>query len=177
VINTYFQLGDYERVLSCGDKNAPLLEGLALAELGRVDEGLTLLRTVGQKAPPRMRDFMEAAVMAVERRGRPDAAMLALLERSFFHHVKDPEGLYYASRHMALLGEREIAMREFTRAVDGGYACYPLFVRDSWLDDLRGLDSFRAVMARAKQRYLDAVKAFKSVGGERIVGVRIEPVD
>jgi serine/threonine protein kinase/tetratricopeptide (TPR) repeat protein len=176
VINTYFHLRDFDRVLSCGDKGAPYLEGIALAQLGRVDEGVTLLRAVGQKAPPRMRDFMETAVntLAGDHRLTPD--MLATFERGFFQHVVDPEGLYYASRHLAYLGEQTIAMRELTRAVDGGFSCYPAFVRDPWLDNLRSVDAFHEVMARAKERYLAAVDAFKSLGGERIVGVHVDAV-
>jgi serine/threonine-protein kinase len=176
VINTYFQLQDFERVLSCGDKGAPYLEGIALAQTGRVDEGVALLRAVGQKAPPRMRDFMDAAVITLAGDNRLTPEMIAAFERGFFQHVVDPEGLYYASRHLAHLGERTIALREFARAVDGGYSCYPAFVSDPWLDKLRDIEEFQEVMGRAKQRYGEAVEAFKSAGGERIVGVRIEPV-
>lgn len=177
VINTYFHLQDFDRVLSCGDQGAPYLVGIALAQLGRLDEGVRLLRTVGQKAPPRMRDFMEAAVITLAGDNRLSPEMLATFERGFFQHVVDPEGLYYASRHLAHLGERTIAMREFARAVDGGYSCYPTFVRDTWLDNLRDLDAFQDVMARARKRYLAAIDAFKSVGGERIIGVRVQPVE
>jgi TolB-like protein len=173
VVNTYFQLRDYERVLACGDKGAPYLEGIALAELGRADEGLTLLRTVGRKAPPRMRDFMEAAVAAIEGREGIDAEALAEIESGFFVHVSDPEGLYYASRHLAKCGEVGVSLREFSRAVDGGYFCYPAFQSDTWLDRLRGHEVFEAAMVRAKRRYAEAVTAFKAANGERIVGVRI----
>ena len=176
VINTYFHLREYERVLSCGDKGAPYLEGVALAELGRPAEAAALLRALGPNAPPRMRDFMDAAVLAVEGGGRLDDEMIAAFERGFFQHVSDPEGLYYASRHLARLGELNISMREFTRAVDGGYSCYPAFLRDPWLDNLRGLAAFDAVMSRARQRHLEAIDAFKTAGGERIIGVRVDPL-
>jgi tetratricopeptide (TPR) repeat protein len=173
VVNTYFQMRDYERVLACGDKGAPYLEGVALAELGRAAEGVALLKTVGRKAPPRMRDFMDAAVAAIEGRSGMDPEALAEIERSFFAHVSDPEGLYYASRHLARIGETTVALREFARAVDGGYFCYPAFQADPWLDGLRGDDAFERAMGRAKERYSAAVAAFKAAGGERIVGRRV----
>jgi TolB-like protein len=173
VVNTYFHLHDYERVLACADKGAPYLEGVALAELGRIDEGRTLLQTIGRKAPPRMRDFMELAVAAIEGREAIDADTLATLEQSFFVYVSDPEGLYYGSRHLAKLGEVRVALREFNRAVDGGFFCYPGFKNDPWLGRLRGHDVFEAAMARAKEKHGEAVAAFKAAGGERIVGVRV----
>jgi serine/threonine protein kinase/tetratricopeptide (TPR) repeat protein len=172
VINTYFQRREYQRVLASDDKGAPYLEAVALAEIGRVDEGLALLRTVGDKAPPRMRDFMGAAVALLEGR-RLDADTLAGIERAFFTRVYDPEGLYYASRHLAQMGERDVALREFVRAVDGGYACYPAFQADPWLDNLRDSEAFTAAIARARHGYVDAAQAFRAAGGERIVGVRL----
>jgi serine/threonine protein kinase len=176
VVNTYFHLRDYQRVVACGDKGAPYLEGVALAELGRSEEGLALLRTVGGKAPPRMRDFMDAAIAVIEGRGALDAEALAAIESGFLTLVSDPEGLYYASRHLARVGEVDIALREINRAVEGGFFCYPAFLTDTWLDKLRGLEAFDATMARAKQRHLEAVNAFKAANGERIVGVRLNGV-
>ena len=41
------------------------------------------------------------------------------------------------------------------------------------LDPLRGDPEFEAAMSRAKVRHEEAVAAFKSAGGERIVGVRV----
>ncbi len=176
VINTYFQQGDCERVLACDDRGAPYLDALALARMGRIDEGIKILQRVGRKAPPRMRDFIEAAVWVLEGRGiSPEA--VAEIERRFFVQEIDPEGLYYASRHLAKMGEIRLALRQFTRAVDGGYFCYPAFRIDTWLDNLRGKDEFEGAVARAKGRYLDAAKAFKAAHGERIVGVRLALVD
>jgi hypothetical protein len=175
VIHTFFQQRDFARVLACGDKGAPYLEAFALAELGRVDEALTLLRTVGQQAPPRMRDFMDASIALVSGQTRLDAAAVRELESGFLHQVFDPEGLYYASRHLARMGEPEIALREFDRAVEGGYACYPAFESDPWFASLRGRDEFHAVMARAQAQHQAAVAAFRAGDGERIVGVRLAP--
>jgi serine/threonine protein kinase/tetratricopeptide (TPR) repeat protein len=174
VINTYFHLRDYQHVLDSEDKGgAPYLEAVALAELGRVDEALALLRAVGHKAPPRMRDFMDAAIVLLEGRDPIDAAMLDQLERHFFRVVTDPEGLYFGSRHLAQLGVIDVALREFARAVDGGYFAYPAFRIDKWLDNLRGREAFEAAMVRAKERHLEAINAFKVANGERIVGVRV----
>ena len=177
VVNTYFHQRDYVRVLEAGDSGAPYLEGIALAELGRADEGITLLREVGQKAPPRMRDFMEAAVALIEGHSGIDADALAAIERTFFKHVSDPEGLYYASRHLAKVGETDVALRELRRAVDGGFFCYPAFRTDTWFEKLRGHEAFELSMQRAKERHLQAIAAFKGANGERIVGVRMPAAD
>ena len=172
VINTYFHMRDYEHVLSSGDKGAPYLEGVALAELGRVEEGIALLRASAPTAPPRMRDFMDAAITLLEGGERLDSKYRAALEASFFEHVTDPEGLYYALRHVARFHEVDLALRVITRAVDGFY-CYPAFETDRWLDPLRGHAEFEGAMARAKERHLQAIAAFKAADGERIIGVRL----
>jgi serine/threonine protein kinase len=173
VVNTFFWLRDFERTLATGDKGNPYIEAVSYAELGRVEEALTLLRTVGHKAPPRMREFIGATIALFEGRSL-DAEMLAEIERQFFPAVYDPEGLYFASRHLARMGETDIALREMTRAVHGGYYCYRVFAIDPWLDSLRGHPGFDAVMEVAKQRSLDAAAAFKAAGGERILGIRVE---
>jgi eukaryotic-like serine/threonine-protein kinase len=173
VVNTHFLLREFDRVLSTGDRGNPYIEAIAHAELGRTGEALTMLRTLGRKAPPRMREFIEAAIALLE--GRPlEPEMLAEIEREFFPVVSDPEGLYFASRHLAKMGEVDVALREFTRAVDGGYFAYRVFAMDPWLDNLRGHDAFEAAMAKARARNLQAIEAFKAAGGERIVGVRVD---
>jgi serine/threonine protein kinase len=172
VIHTYYRQRDFERTIACGDKGAPYVEGMALFDLGRTEEAAAFLRESALHAPPRMRDFMDIAVATVEGRNPFTPEVLAGLERGFFARVSDPEGLYYASRHLARCGVIDIALRELTRAVDGGYCCYPGFTIDSWLDNLRGRESFEAIMARAKARHAEAVQAFKAAGGERIIGVR-----
>jgi serine/threonine protein kinase/tetratricopeptide (TPR) repeat protein len=172
VANAHFLRRDFERVLASGDKGNPYLEAVALAELGRTDEALAVLRKVGRSAPPRMREFIGAAIALIEGRGL-DADVLAQIERDFFPHVFDPEGLYFGSRHLAKMGEIAVAERELTRAVHGGYFCYPAFAIDPWLDNLRGRGAFEAAMLHAKQRSLQAIDAFKAADGERIVGVRV----
>ena len=173
VINTFFHLRDFDRVLACGDKWAPLLEGLAIAELGRPDEAVALLRRTAPNAPLRMREFMDASVMAIEGADRLDAPALETLDRAFFMQVTDPEGLYYASRLLAHLGQTDIALREFVRAVNGGYFLYTAFTSDPWLANLRGRDAFEAAVDVARRGHQDAVAAFKKAGGERIVGIRL----
>lgn len=172
VIHTLFHRREYERVLLCGDKGAPYLEVFALAELGRTDEAIQVLRTAGHRSPPRMRDFMDAAMALLE--GRPlSAPVIAELEQGFLKVVSDPEGLYYAARHFARMGEIDLGLRVFTRAVEGGYSSYPMFTTDPWLEGLRRHEGFAPVLAHARGRYAEAVAAFKAAGGERIVGVRM----
>jgi eukaryotic-like serine/threonine-protein kinase len=177
VINTYFHMRDYQRVLACDDKGAPYLAGIALAELGRVPEAIAVLRATSDTAPPRMRDFMDAAVSLLEGEARLDPKYLDAIEQSFFQQVTDPEGLYYALRHVARFGEIDLALRVIPRAVDGGFFCYPAFQADPWLEPLHGHAAFEAAMARAKERYLQAAAAFKAADGERIVGVRLAAVN
>jgi hypothetical protein len=124
-----------------------------------------------------MRDFVDDAIAFLEGHNALDGDRLAKFERGYFVQVSDPEGLYFGSRHVAYLGATDMALREFARAVDGGYFCYLAFRTDKWLDRLRGREPFEAAMARARERHLEAIRAFKAASGERIVGVRVTVPD
>ena len=87
---------------------------------------------------------------------------------------RDPEGMYYMSRQLSYLGADGHAMEMLRRAVDQGFFCYPVLVRDSWLDGLRGKPEFSKVLHKARELHLDAFRAFQSGGGDALLGVRPE---
>src|SRR2546427_767475 len=75
------------------------------------------------------------------------------------HHDRDstdPEGHILIARMMARAGRREYSLEFFDRAVSQGYANYPLIVRDSSFDALRGDPAFEAIVRRAEEHHLAA---------------------
>jgi len=173
IVHTYFVMGDYSRVVLLDDPGAAYIGALAMAQLGRGPEAVAMLRKMTGTVAPRLGEFLEATVAVIEGRGIEDPEVRKTVESAFVDQVSDPEGVYYAARNLAKLGQVELALGAMAKAVDNGYFCYPAFIRDPYLDPLRGHPAFDAAMDRAKERHAEAVAAFKSAGGERIVGVRL----
>jgi len=84
----------------------------------------------------------------------------------------DPEALYYAGRHFAHLGAIDDAISNLARAVEGGYFCYPAFMGDAWLENVRGRPAFEQIVRRAEERHHAAVKVFLAEDGDRLLGVQ-----
>jgi hypothetical protein len=89
------------------------------------------------------------------------------LQRSF----PDGEGQYYMGRTLAYAGRAEEALEFLARGEELGFFCYPMFLRDRWLDPLRGRADFNAVIRRVEQRHHEAAAAFAAHPGSRILEV------
>ncbi len=83
----------------------------------------------------------------------------------------DPEGTFRVGLYLARAGDLERAVSLIDRAVNSGYVCYPFFVREPWLDPLRGRPEFGWLLELAKTRYEEMCDAFRRVGGEAVLGV------
>ena len=89
---------------------------------------------------------------------------------SAFH---DPEGLYFAARNVARVGVVDLALTLLERVVAGGFHCHATFVRDPWLDSLRGRPEFSALLRRAEDGRRASAAAFAEAGGARLLGVTV----
>src|SRR4029077_854432 len=65
------------------------------------------------------------------------AESIAAASRGAASDFRDPEGLFYLSRHLAHLKEARPALELLERVVAGGFFCFPIMARDPWLDSLR----------------------------------------
>jgi serine/threonine-protein kinase len=167
VVHTHYVRREFERVASEASAS-PHIGALALAELGRHAEALDLVRQVQATGPPLFRNFLEVARAFIE--GRPADCVAAL--RQSVPQFSDPEALYHCARQYALLGEEDEAIVTFTRAVEGGYYCYPAFATDAWLDGVRGQAAFESSLRLASERHHAAVEIFRQAEGDRLLGVR-----
>ena len=137
----------------------------ALAGLGRVRDGLSVLDTAGGMLPAdraaaqslllAMLGDREAAVRAIAIASRPPTA------RSHYHHAQYDVACAYAR-----LGMKTEAVDWLTRAADNGFANYPLFRSDPELRALRGDKAFEALMVRVKQVYDELVPLVRA-GSQR----------
>jgi serine/threonine protein kinase/tetratricopeptide (TPR) repeat protein len=74
--------------------------------------------------------------------------------------VSDAEGLYKVAQAYAVLGDKKSALQMLHHSIDGGFFCYPYFVRDPLLQNLRKEPEFQNLMTQALQRHNQFKAAF-----------------
>ena len=56
---------------------------------------------------------------------------------------------------LALLGRREAAFEWLERSVSSGFACWPFFLKDPYLKNLRNLEGFEDLVSSLQAKYPD----------------------
>jgi DNA-binding winged helix-turn-helix (wHTH) protein/tetratricopeptide (TPR) repeat protein len=166
--HTWFLQRDHVRVASTRIEDNPYIVALSLAEVGRKDEALPVLRALEEKTKTRIRDFIMAARTMIE---GDTAASVAAVGRVVASDFSDPEGLFYLTRHLARLKQVDSALDLFERVVGGGFSCYPAMSSDPWLDPLRNAARFGNLLFRAEQQHGLADREFARLQGHRILGI------
>jgi DNA-binding winged helix-turn-helix (wHTH) protein/tetratricopeptide (TPR) repeat protein len=166
VPHTWFLQGDYSRVASSRIAEYPYIVGLSLAALGRQNEALTALRELEQATRTRLRDFAAAARTLIEGKSAESIAIVGRIVASDF---RDPEGLFYLSRHLAHLNEAGPAIDLLERVVAGGFFCYPAMTSDPWLAPLRKKPAFAKLLREAETQHREASALFGEVGGSAVL--------
>jgi hypothetical protein len=99
---------------------------------------------------------------------------LAVSEELMHATFRDPEGMYYLGRQFAYLRQEAQALEILSRAVDNGFFCHQVMLRDPWLDSLRTRTEFTTLLSKAHQLYREALTAFLSGGGPSLLGIHSE---
>jgi TolB-like protein len=168
IAHTWFLRRDFERLAALRLEEIPYIGAIALAELGRRDEAVASLRQLEEKTRTRIRDFMIAARTLLE--GRRDESVAAV-QRIVTSNFRDPEGLFYLTRHLSHLNETGPALGLFRRVVEGGFFCFPSMNGDPWLEPLRGTPQGAALLRQAHARHAEASAAFAQLQGNVLLGV------
>ena len=74
-------------------------------------------------------------------------------ERIEAQGVSDAEGIYKVAQAYAVLGDKASALHMLRHSIGGGFFCYPYFVRDPLLQNLRNEPELRTLMDQARQRH------------------------
>ena len=166
VMHTWFMQGDWASLTTVSVADFPYIVPLALAELGRGDEALPVLRDLEGKLPTRRRHVAVAARALLEGRIADSvAAMQAMLSPEF----RDPEGRFYVARHVARYGDADAALAQLEGIVADGFSCYPVFERDPWLDALRTKPQFAELLERCASRHAASLRAFEELNGRAVL--------
>jgi len=67
--------------------------------------------------------------------------------------VTDPEGIYKIAQAYAVLGDKASALHMLRHSIGGGFFCYPYFVRDPLLQNIRNEPEVQILMSQARQRH------------------------
>jgi serine/threonine protein kinase/TolB-like protein len=168
VRHTYWLLGAYDRALQEMGATAVYFDALVLASTGREQEAVVVLRRrEHENRPQATRTFLASLRALLE--GASEESLEAT--EGSLAHVQDPETQYYLARQLARLGVRQRALQELRRVVDQGFYCPQVLVRDPWLDPLRSVPEFDAILERAERGRRQAATRFVQAGGEALLGV------
>lgn len=166
--HTYFMLGDYERALQASQQDFGYGTALTLALLDRTPEAIAMLRQQEDSSSWRLGKLFLTSMRALLEGNREESLQASgeLMRATF----RDPEGLYYQARQLSHLGADDWALELFQRSVDDGFFCYQTFVRDPWLDRLRGKPAFPAIMQKASHLHQEALRIFRSNVKDSLLG-------
>ncbi|MEW6738132.1 MAG: hypothetical protein AB1489_43055, partial [Acidobacteriota bacterium] len=74
-------------------------------------------------------------------------------EKLISRGVADGEFIYKVAQAYAVLGEKAAALRLLERSIELGFFCYPYFMRDELLENIRGEAKYLQLMERARERH------------------------
>ena len=74
--------------------------------------------------------------------------------------VSDAEGIYKVAQAYAVLGDHTSALRLLRLTIDQGFFCYPYFINDPLLGDLRGEAEYGELMEKARARHEEFKRKF-----------------
>ena len=173
--HSYWMLGRYEEALAAVDASRDLGDAAMIYEsMGRMDEALAVFddrikRMQGaggtmSSAGLNIRIFETFKGMLL---GQPTAVDMF----DTFINFPDPEGLYYLGRGYVRIGAVDKALTILDKAESTGFFCYPFYVRDSWLDPLRGDSRLTEIIRRAEAKWREAKRAFENHPGSRVLTI------
>ena len=126
-----------------------------------------MLRELEQTLRTRVPGFVIAVRTLLEGNSAESVATVGRIVASGF---KDPEGLFYLSRHLAHLNEAGAALELFERVVAGGFLCYPAMTNDPWLESLRPRPVFTRLLRQAEIQHREAAAAFAALNARALLG-------
>ena len=173
VEQTVLMTDDLKRLLAAeppliggGDEGIRVM-GLGLS--GRREEARE--RLIAMRQAIRLPAFQEWTDYLMSWLDRRPADMHVKIEGlSALRIQQDPEAIFLEGWLQCEVGAHESGLENLKRAVANGYYAAPTLARSRHFDPLRSHPAFRGVLAQAESGRERALKAFREVGGERLLG-------
>jgi len=170
VAYTYYLAGEWERAIEADDETPPYSRFRSLQAMGRMEEATTLLReqvTSHYEGAEAHSVAMSLAAVEGDR-----AAVRREWDRATFSSFRDPEGWFFMTQNVAMVGEVETALEKLDWIVDQGFLPVRSLEEDTFFESLRGEPEFWQIVDRAKEGCEAARAEFLRLGGAAVLGLR-----
>jgi serine/threonine-protein kinase len=165
-MNSYLYLGEYEKFLRSLPANDSVYinfyRGFGEYYLNNRDQAAQEFDRAFEKDPSLLPANVGKALSYSIR--RDNAGGLKLLQQTESkieeRGVSDAEGIYKVAQAYAVLGDKVSALHMLRLSVESGFFCYPYFVRDPLLQNLRAAPEFQTLMSQALHRHQQFKSAF-----------------
>jgi tetratricopeptide (TPR) repeat protein len=169
VAQTFFLQGQWEHAIAADRSSPPFTTAVSLVQLGRVSEGLDLLRTAAARGVhPQLHSLMQGMIALFEKRFDD---VIVHTRRVIESGFADAEVFYHWAGALALAGDQDGALSLLERSIDGGFHPASSMARDWRFDPLRSAPDFNQIVRRAEELQRQALETFRGAGGARLLGL------
>ena len=163
---------EYERLAALDEEESTEFDVepriLALALLGRFDEGRRLLE---QQESRRMPEVLRSVTGWVRPFLEQDSAGVLSAVEEALAVFYDPEASFMYSLVLFRTGQTERGLQQLESAAQGGFNAAAALADEPSYDAVRGEPRFEALRERAETRRSEALAAYRGAGGERLLGM------
>lgn len=171
VPHTHFLRCEYEATLDsyCGTRY--YLDAAAWAALGDAARASTLLQErLAGSLSPQMSGLMGSLAAVLD--GRRDAAMAMMMNLEV---AREPEVVFYLSRHFALLNAADESVRLLQRARREGFTCSYALAHDRAFTSVRGHQGFQRELRESEAAEQETRRALERAGANHVLGRSLSP--
>lgn len=168
VCHTYWFMGNLESALATDTGETPFMKLLVSIRQGKLEQVIAELKQIGAKSTSHYDRGWLLLVAALEK----DRATFSAGFEAEAAGLRDPEAMYYWSLMAAYVGDTDRTLEMLRRAVDQGWSCYQALATEPWLDGVRSDARFTHILRDAEARHREAVAAFVSAQGDRLLGIK-----
>jgi serine/threonine protein kinase len=169
VVNTLWNLGDFDGMLKETGIDSQMTRAFALLALDRKEDAIEAWEDVVAKSfvnqPPMLRDWIENVRKFLTLSEDSGEAVLKNVEGT-----DDPEEIFWLGTQATRLGMRE-GIVLLGRGVDAGYSAADALANHPWIEPIRSEPGFADVLQRAQRAQQEAAKAFREAGGPHLLGI------
>ena len=157
--NSYLYLGQYDKFLQTLPANDSVYitfyHGFAEYHLGKLQQAAADFDRAYAKDPSLLpADVGKALSYAIQRNNQAGLTLLHQTEaRIEDRGVTDPEGLYKVAQAYAVLGDKASALHMLSHTIEGGFFCYPCFLRDPLMQTFHSSPEFQSLLTQALNRH------------------------